>query len=203
MDPWTWAGKGWLPKANVALVDPAKIYILDFFGYRDRREMEGKMNVPYSNFLTAYGSPWGNTFLGYFIDTNQWPISSSPTSVTKKHQGVIWGKNHKYLSDRSTLLKQMADKVPLVSTTTQLFHHPNIVWMGHASAERWRELLQESKFLIGLGDPLLGPSALEGIAGGCMYINPTYSKPVLGGYLSQHPFAQDKANDRVVMHCSC
>ena len=30
LDPWTWAGPGWVPKAQIRKLD-SKIYILDFF----------------------------------------------------------------------------------------------------------------------------------------------------------------------------
>ena len=31
--------------------------------------------------------------------------------------------------------------------------------------------------IVGMGDPLLGPSAIDAIAMGCMFINPLYTKP--------------------------
>ena len=52
----------------------------------------------------------------------------------------------------------------------------------------WRRLLRESKFLLGLGDPLLGPSAVDAVAAGCAYIDPVYAAAKQGVYWSQHPF---------------
>lgn len=63
--------------------------------------------------------------------------------------------------------------------------------MGHQSPEGWRRLLSESRFLLGLGDPLLGPSAIDAISVGCVYINPTYPKPIKAVYTSQHPYAAE------------
>ena len=193
LDPWTWAGPGWRPKNNLIGIPPSRIFILDFFGHPNRREMEGRLNVPYKNFLTAFGSPWKNTFLGYFISEN---ILADPTPK-KVNQGVIWGKDHKHLSSHQSLLRHLADHVRLVATTTPLFQHPQITWLGHVDKSKWMELLAESKFLIGLGDPLLGPSAMDAIAAGCVFINPVYKDLKLGGYPSQHPFAQRTSGERV------
>ena len=47
--------------------------------------------------------------------------------------------------------------------------------------------------MIGLGNPILGPSAIDAISVGCMFLNPLYDKPVLHNgfaYTSQHPFAE-------------
>jgi hypothetical protein len=69
-----------------------------------------------------------------------------------------------------------------------------VAWLrqyhGHQTPEQWRALLRESRFLLGLGDPLLGPSAMDAIAAGCMYINPVYERPVRDIYTSQHTHAE-------------
>lgn len=64
-------------------------------------------------------------------------------------------------------------------------------YVGHQSSEGWRQLLAESKFLLGLGDPLLGPSAMDAVAMGCVYINPRYDEAVKGIYHSQHQYAEE------------
>ena len=54
------------------------------------------------------------------------------------------------------------------------------------------------KPITGLGDPLLGPSAVEAVASGVMLINPVYSKPKLRIYKSQHPFLADQVGEDYV-----
>ena len=92
------------------------------------------------------------------------------------------------------MLQSVLQAIPdmkLFSTSTQpMFQHPRMRWMGHQTRDAWRKLLQESKFLVGLGDPLLGPSAIDAITAGCMFINPTYTKPKKGR-MNQHPYAAD------------
>lgn len=107
---------------------------------------------------------------------------------------VIWGKDPRHLEDKVSLLKQIANQVNLFTTATeQLFKHKNVYWVGHQSPENWMKLLGESKFLLGLGNPISGPSAIDAISMGCMFINPVYNQPVVVNDIpvsSQHPFAE-------------
>ena len=50
-----------------------------------------------------------------------------------------------------------------------MIHH-QIEDVGHQSKAQWEQLPSTSLFLVGAGDPLLGPSALEAFAHGCVYI---------------------------------
>jgi hypothetical protein len=45
--------------------------------------------------------------------------------------------------------------------------------------------------VVGLGNPLAGPSAVDAVVAGCVYINPLYDKPVKERYHSQHPYLAD------------
>lgn len=188
LDPWTWAAKGWVPKRNL-IGHEGKVYMLDFFGSKSLR---GKgLNVPPSRFLTAFGAT-GNTFLGYFMTNDTLAaFRSLKGSRTKKQQGVIWGKDAKHFHGKERLLRDIANKVQLLSTATRrVFQHDNVKWLGHQTPASWLKLLSESKFLIGLGNPILGPSAIDAISVGCVFINPLFDKPVLDGRVrSQHPFA--------------
>jgi hypothetical protein len=191
VDPWTWAAKGWVPKHALRGHD-SKVYVLDFFGSKKLRG--SGLAVPPARFLTAFGSPFGNSFLGYSMK----PQAPLPAGI-KKRQGIIWGKDPRHFQGKENLLRHLADALAqehggsgavLISTaTTPAFKHDRIRWVGHQTPEQWMRLLRESRFLIGLGDPLLGPSAIDAISAGCMYINPLYSEHKKG-VLSQHSFAE-------------
>lgn len=59
--------------------------------------------------------------------------------------------------------------------------------------------------VAGLGDPLLGPSAIDAIMNGCMYINPIYDIPKEhhgAKFHSQHPFAASHFNKSIVCSAS-
>lgn len=179
------------------------MYLLDFFGSPSIR---GQLSIPVqTRVLTAFGSQW-NIFLGYYIYEKSTFSSSAVrgenrsevggndfTLTTKKRQGVIWGKDVKHYEGRDKILNAVAEKVTLVSTSTNpVTNHRNIVWRGHQTASSWSKLLMESKFLLGLGHPLLGPSAIDAISAGCVYINPRYKQPLREVFTSQHPYAAEK-----------
>ena len=189
LDSWTWAAKGWVPKRNI-VGHESKIFILDFFGAKSLRNHG--MNLSPRRFLTAFPSV-GNTFLGYYI-----PPTTGNFSHSKLNRGIIWGKDVNHFDHRHDLLNFVASLSPLVSTSSQSIPHlhRNIEWKGHQTPQSWKLLLQSSKFLLGLGHPLMGPSALDAISQGCMYLNPIYSQPFLReqtklSYTSQHPYVAD------------
>jgi len=200
VDPWTWAARGWVPKLPLRGQDE-KVYVLDFFG---SPKLKGTgLNVPANHFLTAFGSPW-NAFLGYSMAA---AVDIDISTRPKKNQGVIWGKDPKHFAGKERMLHRVADSLAalpseraaiLVSTAHQpVFQHEKVKWIGHQTGARWNSILRESKFLIGLGDPLLGPSALDAMAAGCMYINPTLERPVKGSK-SQHPWAEEHVGEPYV-----
>ena len=195
VDPWTWAAKGWVPKPPLRGQD-SKIYVLDFFG---SQRLRGKgLVVPPERFLTAFGAS-GNAFLGYFTPTPP----STTNSETKLLQGVVWGKDPKHFEGKTGMLNAVLNKEPslhlLATATHAVFKHPRMEWRGHQTSKSWQLLLKQSKFLIGLGDPLLGPSAVDAITVGCMYLNPVYPEGrAKKGYTSQHPYAAEKIGEPYV-----
>ena len=190
VDPWTWAARGWVPKPPLRGQD-SKIYILDFFGSPKLRGTG--LHVPPTRFLTAFGSAW-NTFLGYYVEEPAAAATATAPTTKKLQQGVIWGKDPRHFEGKTAMLQAVLRALPevtLVSTCTkQLFQHPRMQWKGHQTPQSWRALLLESKFLVGLGDPLLGPSAIDAVSAGCVYINPQYGKPKKDR-TNQHPYAAE------------
>ena len=141
--------------------------------------------MPAARLLTAFPTFPGNTFLGYAM-----PDPEPPT--VKKRQGVLWGKSPDHFRGREAAILAVAKVATLHSTLPRppspALRNADIVWRGHLDAGSWRSLLRESKFLLGLGDPLLGPSAVDAVAAGCAYVDVIYDKPKKLVYASQHPF---------------
>ncbi len=125
--------------------------------------------------------------------------NSVVSSVSERlDQGVIWAKDSKHFHGREKMLLQFARHIKLLSTAPKMMEHKNITWLGHQSREGWFKLLASSKFLIGLGNPLLGPSAVDAVSVGCMFFNPIYNEPMLEAkYVSQHPYIADVFPDSV------
>ena len=161
-----------------------KVFLLDFFGAEGPRK--GGIDVPPSRILTAFPTYPGNTFLGYALDAPE------PLRTEKKPEGVIWGKDRKHFKNMDAVLLAASRVARLHSTLKQAptpaLARADIEWHGHLSRDRWRALLRASKFMIGLGDPLLGPSAVDAAHAGAVYIDPSYPTPRLDVYESQHPF---------------
>lgn len=195
---------GWVPKPNLRGFED-HIYILDFFGSRGVKGNTFKINP--QKILTAYKSPF-NSFLGYYMDETFTASMIKASSVggekdddhtsQRLNQGVIWAKDSKHFHGKERMLLQLAKHIKLVSTAPQMMDHKNITWLGHQNREGWFQLLAKSKFLIGLGNPLLGPSAVDAVSVGCMFVNPVYKEPMLEAqYKSQHPYIAETIPESV------
>ena len=118
---------------------------------------------------------------------------------------VIWGKDPKYYTAPVLkLLKRLADLdgVELHSTLPAPGNKvlpPGVKTHGHLRPEEWQALLRGATHMLGLGDPLLGPSGIDAIAQGCVLINPKYTKPKRG-WMSQHGFVEEFVDDDY--HCT-
>ena len=212
VDPWTWAGKGWKVKKPLEKYE-SKVFILNFFGTLqvERNVQNEWKEIPNHRILTAFKTtPW-NTFLGYFYeeDDDHDPklfnkigqgVIEGQEQTKQIAQGVIWGKDpaHFDRTAKELILKLAQKNITLhsvVSSNSPLarqLNHPNIHFHGHLMKEDWYKLLDSSFFLLGLGNPLLGPSAVDAIRHGCVYINPMYpvNAPKLKRYFSQHPYLE-------------
>jgi hypothetical protein len=194
LDSWTWAQKG---KGGKLVLKPYlkskqnHLFILDFFGGGT------SLPVPENKVLTAYPTPLKNsTFLG-------WPIEPITRNSPPRQQGVIWGKNPVYFEGQTSTILALSKISPIHFTTEyqeDLPQSPNITYHGFMQADQWRALLSESKYFVGFGSPLAGPSALEAIAAGCVYIDSVFSEPNerYPAYLSQHPYAASKVGSPYV-----
>ncbi|CAM9146528.1 unnamed protein product [Ectocarpus sp. 12 AP-2014] len=198
IDPWTWAGKGWRLKSQLE-DHRGKMFVLDYFG---SDEPHANLGVPLKRHLTAFpiSAEHQRTFLGYRVDPNR---KKTPLSkpAAKRRQGVIWGKTKDKLFGNRRLILALADMVVLHSTVAPedaFVMHDNIVYHGHLPPDEWNQLLQESKFIIGLGNPLLGPSAVDAVTAGCAYLNPIFLRPEKKVYNSQHPFLAQRVGEPYV-----
>lgn len=51
---------------------------------------------------------------------------------------------------------------------------PGLITVGRVNPHTWHSLLEGACFLIGMGRPLAGPSALEAMARGALFVNPEF-----------------------------
>lgn len=186
-----------------------RCFVLEWFGTPP--EVAAASGLEASRFLTPYPYAYGwNRFLGYVLHHGLAPALEDAGSLRrrlleslarKQRQGVVWGKEARYFEGRQELLALLASRCVVHTTLSEArglrpgLLPDGVVNHGSLSREAWRELLAESSFLIGLGDPVSGPSALEALAEGCVYIDPAYAQTRLVNGVaglaidSQHPFA--------------
>lgn len=113
---------------------------------------------------------------------------------------MIWAKSYKYIHEKLPILREISEYLPLVGTFGEDSSRSEIQFITQfpfMNRTAFLQLLSSSLFLIGVGNPLDGPTALEAIAHGCIFINPRFSppihvenKPTRYLYTSQHPFAE-------------
>ena len=94
------------------------------------------MQVPRKNILTSFPVAGAQSFLGFFFSSSTLKfveaLTDNATRSSPTSCGVIWGKKQDYLH-----------------------------YVGILDKPAFRELLANSKFLLGLGDPPSGPSGTE------------------------------------------
>lgn len=120
-------------------------------------------------------------------------------------EALIWSKNFDDISPYLHILGNIISYFSVIHTTyAGNFSHlydPNvyshIIEHGVLPRQQFIMLLERSRVLIGLGSPLDGPTALEAISLGCVFINPLFIPPLKAQnhptrfqYTSQHPFAE-------------
>lgn len=140
--------------------------------------------------------PQGRLSHTQYISTTFLGFSLAPAATrygTPQYRGVIWGKETRYYSSvyAKSIVQAASSVCALVAISRHRAYeqHPNITFVGVQSAENFAALLQSSKFLLGLGHPLEGPSGLEAMRAGAMLIIPRFSSsPYTTGADSQHPY---------------
>ena len=121
-------------------------------------------------------------------------------SATAPQHGVLWGKKTEYFA--SSFAQRAVPAAAAVGAGVRTTAAQGPPWMrtldssgrlqrtGHLQPAAWHALLADSAYLLALGDPLAGPSALEAVALGAGYVDVQYGtgRGPQGVYGSQHPF---------------
>ncbi len=190
LDEWTVVDPSW----RVRVAHP-NVFAFAFFGAASHPS-----GLPPSRFLTAYPYPTlKNTFLGF---VSSMPSAAAPGELPTPppggrpggRLGVVWGKRRSYFDGREPLLAALAAEFPELDLVAALAEGepavPGVRDLGPLPPPAWRALLRAAAFLLGLGHPLAGPSALDALAAGAAYIDPTHPAPPEGfpHFPSQHPY---------------
>ncbi len=112
---------------------------------------------------------------------------------TAAREGVLWGKKREYFAGRAEWLAAAAALAPMWGAHALPGVVPPERATGPLDAAAWGALLARASFFLGVGDPLAGPSAVDAIGAGAVYIDPFFAhvpgvRPELARWGSQHPF---------------
>jgi hypothetical protein len=183
LDEWTVVDSNWKLRVN-----HPNVFVFAFFGASDHPS-----GLPAQRFLTAYPYDFSdNTFLGF--------ISSCQTSLgpTRRSVGVLWGKQRSYFDGHEDLVESLRSHFPSLDLVVALaagepeLHGVRNV--GPLPAQEWNGLLRSAAFFMGFGHPLAGPSAVDAVEAGAVYIDPSFDQQTAGlqHFHSQHPYLRHR-----------
>ncbi|KAF0980458.1 hypothetical protein FDP41_013672 [Naegleria fowleri] len=135
-------------------------------------------------------------------DLDMFTDPQSPSS--EKIEFLVWGKEPRYFTKPvkdflSRLHSTFAPNIAIHTTLKSMDHPilPFIVNHGIKGIEEWKSLLRSVHFVIGIGDPVVGPTAMDAISCGAIFLNPVYDHERvlnnLNGWFklkNQHPYVQ-------------
>ncbi|KAL0484433.1 alpha-mannosylglycoprotein 6-beta-N-acetylglucosaminyltransferase MGAT5 [Acrasis kona] len=172
-----------------ALVDKEKcsFRFIDFWGVSNAGN-DRVAQSPLKHVFTPYNNSY-NFFLGYI--TNQVPTSLIPKwklgqeSYPEKIQLLVWGKEWRYFTNVPNvfdLFKKIKDRFNADIVTTirdaEGKSEPDFIKSyGIVDKHGWSKLLAESTLIMGLGDPVIGPTVFEAVGAGCIYLDPIKDPP--------------------------
>lgn len=172
-----------------------RYFIVDGFG--TQQEFNKKRNLDLKKVLTPYPFDGSNTPI--HMITDQLPHDKWITP--RLNQAVIWAKSTNYFYEQLPMLRQVSKIIPLVGTFGIVDNNHELSFINqknYLNRTEFLQLLSSSRILLGVGEPLDGPTALEAISHGCIYINPIFSPPIQAkskptrfNYTSQHPFVEN------------
>ena len=182
VDPFTAGGVRNPPRACLAQRRFRGVYVVGYFGWYRRL---GSFPIPMSHYLSAFPTP-DNTWLGFPMEST----AEGDKALAKKAQGVLWGKSMNYYTGR--VRKLLSDVhaetgVPMF-TPAELRGVNGVTSTGLLSREDWASLMCSSRFVLGFGDPVLGPTPMKATACGTMVIIPRFEPPrVLQDFNGERP----------------
>lgn len=181
-----------------------KYYIVDFFG-TDPAQNSAKRNMDLKRFLTPYPYQGHNTAVNLVMAQ----YNRSDWAPIRENSTVLWAKEFpQYEHSRQQIVSAASQgrvHTFLMEDESHKVHNvfsgsgveKNIIAHGFQDKHYFWKTLTGSKVLLGTGLPIDGPTALEAIAHGVVFINPRLPEPVvIGGhpnrrvYTSQHLFVE-------------
>lgn len=123
----------------------------------------------------------GNFFMGSCLShvSSLFPeVRSSDSSSYENCYGVAWGKEVRYLQPKAAALEAISKICPLQGTLKHRVPGIPVEPKGNfGSRTGWLRWLRGAAFVIGCGDPLIGPTPLEAVMLGTTVLMPWLNEP--------------------------
>ena len=158
-------------------VSAKRRYSVDFWGTPQQQVARG---TKVDEYLVPYPYPCGNTFLGFRVEDRAYRADPPPK---KKGLVLVLGKEPKYFTPavrRALEAVAKLDGVNLVATVPRDKARGLPAFIenrGLLDAKGYSKLLGEAQVALGLGDPVLGPGALDALEHGCAVVQVRYPRP--------------------------
>jgi len=158
-------------------VSAKRRYSVDFWGTPQQQVARG---TTVSEYLVPYPYPCGNTMIGFRVEDAAYRADPPPK---RKGMVLVLGKEPKYFTPavrRALDAVAKLDGVKLVATVPREKARglpPSVENRGLLDAKAYASLLGEAQVALGLGDPVLGPGALDALEHGCAVVQVKYAKP--------------------------
>ena len=111
------------------------------------------------------------TFLGFF--PHSLVTLPRPATAARERQGFILGKQAGYFNGKEHVVERLLTAGwRLYTTASHLRHHDRLIRVPPQNPVDFAQMLTNMSFVLGLGEPLMSPSPLEGLARGAAFINP-------------------------------
>ncbi|KAJ3194395.1 hypothetical protein HK101_002793 [Irineochytrium annulatum] len=201
------------------VVKDFEAFVLAAFGISPRDHL----GLPSEKALTFFPQHFINPSTGLHVHSSKFDAclarKKESAHTRKKLKGLLWGKEPRYFAGKKALFERIAKELPSrLSLSKPIPLEIELViavdsskdWsdfggydavipssvtnIGTQNAAGWAELLCDSHFMVGLGDPYAGTSPVEMLALGGLYFNPFFEKPLyLHGdrnlvAMNQHPY---------------
>jgi len=190
--------------------DEASLRLLDWFGIGENAE---SMSVPAARHLTPFPHP-AHGFLGFPLPADDGYVRDADdlrvrlerawlARTGRPRQVFAWGKEPRYFDEpaRRWIAELVRSGVRVVTTIDRgrgfdaELERIGVTNLGHLNGRAFRDMLHETSVITGLGDPVLGPTPIEGLLAGCAYVNPVFDRPRVieegrATVASQHPYCE-------------
>lgn len=167
----------------------ARRFNIDYWGTPQAQARRGTVEKQY---LVPHPNGF-NTFLGYRVQDDS--FRANPPRL-KERIVLIWGKERKYFTSEvkqmlRAVIAENGDNLTAIYTTIRtmgskgrkgsededLGYPTKVRHLGLLSAQEYGDLLSRAAIVMGLGDPVLGPTAMDALEHGCALVQLKFPHP--------------------------